>query len=82
MPKNSSRVLDQIPEQEKTTDKILNCWLDEPPCRAVLAALHTAQLGGPTLSQGAQNSSPVTTSTPEKASSPQIEIWSTRNRWS
>ena len=45
--------------------------------RAVSAALHTPKLGGPTLQQGAQNSVPSPLSPPEKASAPQIEIWST-----
>ena len=45
----------------------------DPAARAVSAALHTSQLGGPTLSQGAQNSSPSPVSTREKASIPELE---------
>jgi len=41
--------------------------------RAVSAALHTPQLGGPTLSQGAQNSVLFPLSTPEKASIPKVK---------
>jgi len=41
--------------------------------RAVSAALHTPQLGGPTLSQEAQNSVPSPLSTPEKASIPKLK---------
>ena len=41
---------------------------DEP--RAVSVALHTPQLGGGTLSQGAQNSSPVTTLNPRESFDP------------
>jgi len=39
-------------------------------------------IGGGTLPQEAQNSVPSLLSRPEKASIPQIEIWSTRNQWS
>jgi len=49
--------------------------------RAVSAALHTPRLGGPTLSQRAQNSVLSPLSTPEKASISQIEIRSARNQW-
>ena len=42
--------------------------------RAVSAALHTPQLGRPTLSQGAQNSSAVTTWHPRESFNLQIEI--------
>ena len=41
--------------------------------RAVSTALHTPQLGGATLSQGAQNSVPSPLSRPEKTSIPKLK---------
>ena len=40
------------------------------------------QLGGPRCHRGPKISVPSPLITPEKASIPQIEIWSTRNQWS
>jgi len=45
--------------------------------RAVSAALHTPQLGGPRCHRGPEIPVPSPLSTPEKASISQIEIWST-----
>jgi len=53
---------------------------DSPICGAVSAALHTPNWGYAVT--GAPNSAPSPLSPPKKASTPQIEIWSTRNRWS
>ena len=50
--------------------------------RAVSVALHTPQLGGQRCHRGPKIPVPSPLCTPEKASIPQIEIWSTRNQWS
>jgi len=50
--------------------------------RAVSAALHTPQLGGAHVVTGTQYSVPSPLRQPKKASTTQMEKWSTRNQWS
>jgi len=81
---NPNPAISKIWESDSCSDSSYNRGNRNVPMvllRAVSVALHTPQLGWPTLSQGPKIQSHHNLS-PKKASSSQTEIWNTRTQWS